>query len=122
MGIRACIDQEARAACRREWNGRYQLGVVGEAVLGIRIRPREIKHKLTARVVLLIERQGADRLARCIFEQQMTRGPAPARRDAARLLEREQEFVPQEGLGGAGQPVPGGGIDGTDALENAHTV
>ena len=89
-------------------------------ILGIGIRPGKIEHEFAPRVVFEVERHAAHGATRRILEHEMACGPTGARRRAARLFERQQEFVAQKGLSRPRKRIPALGIDFLDAREKSR--
>ncbi len=107
--------QQSRARGRRERRGDHELGVVGEAVARIGLRPREIEHEFAVGMGLQ-PGGGRRREPARVVQRDDERAPAGARTDALAVLERTQEFVPEERIAARGERIPARRIEARDAL------
>jgi len=119
---------EAGARHGRERHRAQQLGVVAQAVALIGIGPGPVEHVLAPGMRLQVQRHRRHRRARCVSQQQVARGPAAARADAAGELERAQELVAQEGLrlraarAGSRQRIPLRGRHARQIVEDLRAI
>src|SRR5271168_4411470 len=101
FGVELRTQQETRTRNGRERHRRQQLRVVAQTLLRIGAGPREIENELAPRVRFAKQWQRGRELSGGIFNDEMLRTPAGARRGAAGFLQRQEKLVPQEGLRGA---------------------
>ena len=115
-------DEKTRTANRSERHGGQQFRVVGQAVLRIGVGPGKIEDEFAARVRLAVQGHAALDFSFRILDHQVPRRPAGARYGAARLLERQEKFMAQEGLAFPQKRVPTGRIDLCDAVQKSRAA
>ena len=111
-GIRRRVGphQQSGTRDRGERHREHELGVVGEAVAFVGLRPGEIEHELAEGMRLEEGRRGGGEAA-LVVQCYRRRKPAAAGADAARALERGEERVAQEGRASRVQRVPRGRVN-----------
>jgi len=111
-------NEQARAGAGSEGDGCHQFGVVAHAVLAVGVGPGPVEDVFAVGVALDVKRHGSDRSA-VLRDDEVVRLPAGVGAGAAALLQRQQEFMAQEGAGGVGirvdQAVPEVDADVGDA-------
>jgi hypothetical protein len=81
------------------------------------VRPSPVEDELAVAVRLQVERHGADQPV-AVAREHETRHAARAGADAARRLQSSQEGVLEKRIAVARQPIPSGGVDVRDALDD----
>src|SRR5690606_18048391 len=102
--------QETPAGRGRERYGGHELGVVAPSGALPRVRPAPVEHELAPGVVLDVQRQRADQVARVVVGRKVAGLPGGVGPDRAAALERSQKLVAVKRVA-AGERVPFGGVD-----------
>ena len=97
--------QQPRSGGGREWCHERQLRVVTASEPLVAPRPGEVEDELSEGVSL-DERRRPGGEAAGIAQREITRLPAGARTDAARVLEGGEELVAREGIVGCAERIP----------------
>ncbi len=120
-GERFVGEQQPRAGRGGEGRGDLQLGVIAPAGALEGIGPAVVEDIFALAVALEIGRQRGAQGALAILDHDGCGLPAAALADVARILQRGQEGVADEGIARGVERVPVGGSEGTDrAAEFGH--
>ena len=103
---------------RRERDRRDELRVVAHARALRGVGPGPVEDELAVAVGLEVERHRADEAARAAPREHDARHAAGARTDAVRRLERGEKGVLEKRVVLARQPIPLGGRNGRDAVDD----